>query len=236
MKTITIKLTGPLQSFGNEATFNQRTTSLHPSKSAVIGMIAAALGFQRDDEKITDLNGLDFAVRIDQPGRVFTEFQTVEWKKDTRKLTYRGHIQDAVFAVAIGSDNDSLIDEIQFALRHPGYQLFLGRRANVPAGVLQIEEFSGLNPVQVLKDFPWQASRWYQKSKSNKQTVKVELLADSKLLSGDKYFMVKDSVGSFSQKNRFFNYRPVERDMIELTNPSYQEKDQSTDHDPFSAL
>ena len=41
MKTLTIKLTGPLQSYGNEATFSRRTSYHYPSKSAVIGLIAA---------------------------------------------------------------------------------------------------------------------------------------------------------------------------------------------------
>ena len=56
MKTLTIKLTAPLQSYGNEATFERRTTSYYPTKSAVIGMIAAALGYRRTDERILKLN------------------------------------------------------------------------------------------------------------------------------------------------------------------------------------
>ncbi|WP_143441692.1 CRISPR-associated protein Cas5, partial [Lactobacillus helveticus] len=47
MKTATIRLTAPLQSYGNQASFNQRTSDNYPSKSAVIGIIAAALGYRR---------------------------------------------------------------------------------------------------------------------------------------------------------------------------------------------
>ena len=144
MKTLTIKLTAPLQSYGNEASFARRTSNDYPTKSAVIGMVAAALGYRRTDARIQSLNDLSFAVRIDQVGRNLTDFQTVEWKQGTRKITYRDYIQDAVFVVAIGSESDSLIDEIKFALKHPKFQLSLGRRSNAPAGVLDVHDLYSL--------------------------------------------------------------------------------------------
>ena len=103
MKTLTIKLTAPLQSYGNEASFERRTSWQAPSKSAVIGMIAAALGMRRNDKRICELNNLAFAVRIDQRGKIMTDFHTVEWKKEKRKLTYRDYYQDAVYVAAVGS-------------------------------------------------------------------------------------------------------------------------------------
>ena len=103
MKTLTIKLSGPLQSYGNEATFLRRTSSLYPSKSAITGMVAAALGYHRDDSRISELSQLRFAVRIDQPGTFLQDYQTVEWKPGTRKVTYRDYIQDAVFVDLIPS-------------------------------------------------------------------------------------------------------------------------------------
>ncbi|BDR60577.1 type I-E CRISPR-associated protein Cas5/CasD [Lactobacillus xylocopicola] len=233
MKTITIKLTGPLQSYGNEASFNQRTTAAHPSKSAIIGMIAAAFGYQRDDQRIKAFNKLDLAVRVDQPGTLLTDYQTVEWKKGTRKVTYRAYIQDAVFVLAISSENDLLIDKIKYALHHPKFQLFLGRRSNAPAGVLQIAVFADANPVEVLSKLPWQAANWYQEKKSQEEIINVELFADAKLLAGEKYFMVKDSVGSFDQRNRYFDYRPVVRVWKKVTNPKFKT---SSEHDPFAAL
>jgi CRISPR system Cascade subunit CasD len=141
MKSLTIRLTAPLQSYGNEATFNRRTTDDYPSKSAIIGMIAAALGYRRDDSRINSLNKLLMAVRIDQPGKVLTDFHMVEYaqnsKKTKRKLTYRDYLQDAVFIVAIGSKDEDLIDRIEYALKHPYFQLSLGRRSNAPAGLLR---------------------------------------------------------------------------------------------------
>jgi len=56
MKTLTIKLKAPLQAYGNEVTFRRRTTSPYPTKSAVIGMISASLGYSRNDKRILELN------------------------------------------------------------------------------------------------------------------------------------------------------------------------------------
>ena len=47
MKTITIRLEGIMQSYGESSdapTANYKTTGDHPTKSAIIGMIASALG------------------------------------------------------------------------------------------------------------------------------------------------------------------------------------------------
>ena len=53
MKTILLKFAGPLQSWGTDSHFETRHTDFYPSKSGVIGLIAAGLGYGRDeDEKI----------------------------------------------------------------------------------------------------------------------------------------------------------------------------------------
>ena len=53
MKTILLKFAGPLQSWGTSSHFETRHTDFYPSKSAVIGLLAASLGYRRDeDEKI----------------------------------------------------------------------------------------------------------------------------------------------------------------------------------------
>lgn len=58
-----------MQSWGTSSRFETRTSDYYPSKSGVIGIIAASFGYERDeDEKNTKLNDLDFAVRVDQEG------------------------------------------------------------------------------------------------------------------------------------------------------------------------
>lgn len=239
MKILTIRLTSPLQSYGDEATFKRRTTSVYPSKSAVIGMIGSALGYSRKDPQISRLNDLSYAVRIDQAGRILTDYHTVELDKGDLDVTYREYIQDAVFVVAVGSNNDQQITQIHNALRHPHYQLFLGRRANVPAGVLLMEEFDDESPVTVLEKLGWQVSSWsqkvYRKQNPGKMFPKVDIYADAELLTNHHSVMIKDRVGSFDQRNRYFGYRAMATERIQLTH-SHIPEDESTEHDALSAL
>ena len=235
MKTLVIRLTAPLQSYGNEATFNRRTSNYYPSKSAVIGIIAAALGYRRDDSRINNLNNLKLAIRIDQPGKFMTDFQVVEYQKNssskTKKVTYRSYLQDAVFTVAIGSD-DEKIACIKNALEHPKFQLFLGRRSNPPAGPLIMEEYAVDDPMTVLRQLPWKASKWYQKRLKSKPYYFAEIIADSDLVPEQPNFLVKDNVTSFDQKSRSHKYRAVVRERQKVLNP-YAD---GTEHDAFEAV
>lgn len=232
MKTLTIRLTAPLQSYGNEATFERRTTGDYPSKSAMIGMIAAALGYRRDNVRIKELNDLSFAVRVDQVGQPLTDFQTVEWKRGVRKLTHRDYLQDAVFVAAIGSSDSAQINRIHAALTHPRFQLFLGRRANVPAGVLKVHEFIDTTPVEALRTLKWQASDWYQKRQNQAKTIPLDIIADANLLEQLPNTMVKDQAVSFDQRNRRFGFRAVATTQVTVANPYFQ----ATAHDPIGML
>ena len=65
MTTILLKLAGPLQSYGVDSHFETRQTQRYPSKSAMIGIIAASLGLHRDqDDEIQVLNQLDFVSEL----------------------------------------------------------------------------------------------------------------------------------------------------------------------------
>lgn len=240
MKTLTIKLTAPLQSYGNEATFDRRTSYHCPSKSAVLGMVAAGLGYRRDDPRIPELNQLSFASRIDQPGERMSDFQIVEYQKSktktARKLTYRDYLQDAVFVVALGGDSVE-IDEIYDALRHPKFQLYLGRRANPPAGPLMMQRFEDQTPVEVLTNLDWQAAAWYQRRRG--ESYSAEISADANLLPEQSNVLVKDAIGSFSQRHWYSKYRAVAHTRVLLKN-TYQNKDghqsQDTNHDIMAEL
>ena len=87
MKTILLKLAGPMQSYGTSSHFETRATDPHPSKSAIIGMVAAALGYRRSEtEKIQTLNRLKFSVRIDSRGELLKDYHTVKKYKPSGEL------------------------------------------------------------------------------------------------------------------------------------------------------
>ena len=75
MSVLLLKLAGPLQSWGADSRFTERKTRHEPTKSGVIGLLAAALG-RRRTEPVDDLASLCFGVRIDQPGYYECDFQT----------------------------------------------------------------------------------------------------------------------------------------------------------------
>ena len=236
MKTITLRLAGPLQSYGDEASYERRTTGDAPSKSAIVGLVAAALGYHRNDPRITALNDLVYAVRRDQVGQTLTDFHLVEWKPKTRKLTYRDYLQDAVFVVALASEDEELIYQIEWAIRHPKFQLYLGRRANAPTGRIVLGVTDGQGPIETLKRLPWQASLTYQQRyyyRSHKELVTVEILADAVLLPGYPIQMQKDNVKSFRATDRNHGFRAVAvlRQQIPL-----QMTRKETQHDVMRAM
>lgn len=51
MATLLLRLAAPLQSWGADSKFETRKTNREPTKSGVIGLLAAALGLRRDDAR-----------------------------------------------------------------------------------------------------------------------------------------------------------------------------------------
>lgn len=132
MATLLLRLAAPLQSWGSDSKFETRKTDREPTKSGVVGLLAAALGLRRDDtEGLARLNGLRFAVRADQEGSLLVDFHTAK-SRDTSYVTYRHYLQDAVFLAGIESEDTALLQQLQQALLHPAFPLYLGRRSCPP--------------------------------------------------------------------------------------------------------
>lgn len=147
MATLLLRLAAPLQSWGADSKFETRKTNREPTKSGVIGLLAAALGLRRDDAAgLARLNGLHFAVRADREGSLLVDFHTANrlserQQKENREkgkkpeapyVTYRHYLQDAVFLVGLESEDAALLQELETALKHPVYPLYLGRRSCPP--------------------------------------------------------------------------------------------------------
>lgn len=233
MKTILLKFSGPLQSWGTSSQFETRSTARYPSKSAVVGILAASFGYSRDDLRIEHFNRLDFAVRVDQPGELLNDYHIAQKFKPNGKVdqvyvTNRQYLQDAVFVVALGSDNEDWIAEIEYALRYPYFQTFLGRRSNP----LTADFFIGVENKDVitsLKGHKWQASNWY--SKGNIGEVMLTIYADAHLVKDTPKHMVRDRAISFSQKERLHGYRALARKEIVLNTAVVGDN-----HDVFNAF
>ncbi|MFI8963079.1 type I-E CRISPR-associated protein Cas5/CasD [Streptomyces sp. NPDC053493] len=149
-----LRLAGPLQSWGTHSHFNERDTAPFPTRSAIIGLLAAALGRQRH-EPIDDLTQLSLTVRTDRPGVLLRDLHTVggglpakatvttaEGKKrsghHTTLLTHRTYLADAAFTVALThpDGNHPILHTCAQALTRPQWPLYLGRRSCPPEGPL----------------------------------------------------------------------------------------------------
>lgn len=85
MSVLLLRLAGPLQAWGSAARFARRTTESAPTKSGVIGLLAAAQGRPREAD-LSDLAALRFGVRIDQPGTRVRDFQTAHHQVTGRAM------------------------------------------------------------------------------------------------------------------------------------------------------
>ena len=135
--TLLLRLVGPMQSWGISSHFTVRDTGREPSKSGVIGLLAAALGRPRH-ASISDLAALRMGVRVDREGRVEVDFHTAKhvYKasggiKDT-EVSRRYYLADAAFLVGLESDDLAFLRRLHNALRNPVWPLYLGRKAFVP--------------------------------------------------------------------------------------------------------
>src|SRR5215212_7409837 len=102
MTALLLRLSAPLQSWGTSSRFTRRATDLVPSKSGIVGLLAAAQGRRRTDE-LEGLLGLTLAVRTEQPGRLERDFQTAarQGERTAVSVSTRHYLGDAVFLAAV---------------------------------------------------------------------------------------------------------------------------------------
>ncbi|MFF0598491.1 type I-E CRISPR-associated protein Cas5/CasD [Streptomyces antibioticus] len=147
-----LRLASPLQSWGEHSHFDDRDTLPFPTRSALTGLLASALGRSRH-HSLDDLT-LSVTVRADRPGSHLRDFHTVggglsrertvvtaEGKRrdsDTSTLTStRWYLQDAAFTVALTlPDHTEPPASWTDALLSPRWPPYLGRRSCPPAGPL----------------------------------------------------------------------------------------------------
>lgn len=131
MKTLVLRLAGPMQSWGTQSRYTHRDTGDYPTFSGVVGLVSAALGRTRGSDP-SDLTALDMAVRVDRAGCRMSDFHTAADSKGVSQLSRREYLADAKFTVAL-TGADDLVDRLARAVAKPKFQLGLGRRSCVPA-------------------------------------------------------------------------------------------------------
>ncbi|MBT1172411.1 type I-E CRISPR-associated protein Cas5/CasD [Bifidobacterium sp. MA2] len=163
MTVLLMRLAAPMQSWGAGSRFARRETEMWPTKSGVIGMVAAALGIGRD-ESLERFSGLRFGVRVDQPGTLMSDYQTARTDAgDMLPLSRRYYLQDAVFLAGLECGDRGELETYRQALAAPHYQLFLGRRSCPPDGPVRTWLVDD-DLESALRSIPWCATERYQRS------------------------------------------------------------------------
>jgi CRISPR system Cascade subunit CasD len=158
-----------MQSWGTTSRFDQRDTGKEPSKSGVVGLMAAAMGIDRTNWKdLEPLACLSMGVRHDRPGVPKRDYQTAGCAEDDTivkadgtqsrngVVSQRFYLADAAFLVALEGDNGALLEKAQAKLKDPTWPLALGRKSYLPSQPIWIEQ--GLQDAlmrDVLARWPW---------------------------------------------------------------------------------
>ncbi len=154
MRFLLFTLCAPFSAHGEVAVGERRMGWDRPGRSAILGLVAAALGLDRDDEAAQ--RGLDdglwFAVRTDAAGQPFTDYHTTQvpgTRRDRRFATRREELagvglntilsirewrSDALYTAALWERPEADrriadLERIKDALAQPVFILYLGRKA-----------------------------------------------------------------------------------------------------------
>jgi len=174
MPTLLLRLVGPMQSWGTTSRFDHRETDKEPSKSGVIGLLAAAMGIDR--ENWTDLEPfttLSMGVRHDRPGVLKRDFQTAggavndtiiranRTQSPDGVVSTRFYLADAVFLVGLEGEKRNLLERANAKLKNPEWPLALGRKSYVPSEPVWLKDVDVQDAElrEVLMRWPWIGNR-----------------------------------------------------------------------------
>lgn len=147
MPTLLLRLVGPMQSWGTTSRFDERDTGKEPSKSGVIGLLAAALGIDRENwADVAPLARLRMGVRHDRPGLPRRDYQTAQQvisadgsKIHETAVSTRHYLADAAFLVGLFGEDRPLLAHCHAALANPVWPVALGRKSYVPSEPVWME-------------------------------------------------------------------------------------------------
>jgi CRISPR system Cascade subunit CasD len=137
--TLALCFDAPMQSWGIRSHGVIRDTTFEPTKSGVVGLLAAAMGIEReDDAAIGELARLRLGVRVDREGILERDYHTAQNVPTTlgtghrTVVSQRYYLADALFLVVLEGD-ERLLSRVAAALQEPRWPLFFGRKAYLPA-------------------------------------------------------------------------------------------------------
>jgi CRISPR system Cascade subunit CasD len=221
MDTLLIRLIGPQQAWGVQSAGENRDTGREPSKSGILGLLCAALGRPRQ-EPLHDLNSLRMGVRVEREGRLESDYQIIQkrtWEgktvrennKDATSVSTRYYLSGAAFLVGLEGEL-ALLEQLQAALLHPYWLLYLGRKAFPPSLPIYLSDglCKGRTLEEALQFYPWLLSD----SLANEETLQkigpnVEIPTNLRIILEDAQGEISCMDSPISFKDRHFVSRRV---------------------------
>lgn len=170
MQFLAFQLYAPLASFGEPAVGEARPSHNYPGRSAILGLVGAALGIRRDEESaqtaLRDAYGVSVAVYEEgsllrdyhttqvpsttdlkrRPHRTRADELAIPKSKLNTILSTRDYRQDAYSVVLVWEASASApypLTVLRDALTTPKFSLYLGRKSCPPAWPLQAQVVDG---------------------------------------------------------------------------------------------
>lgn len=141
-KFLVLQLRGVLQSWGTHTYEDFRPSSIFPTRSAIIGLLGACMGIEREDiesrEKLQNRLNIDVVSVNPHKVRKIEDFHTV---LDARKvdgkprkdaiISRREYLCDAYFLlfISVNEDDQFSLSVIEDAVQKPVFTPFLGRKS-----------------------------------------------------------------------------------------------------------
>lgn len=193
-----LRLDGPMQAWGTHTYEDFRPSNLYPTRSGLLGLLAACLGIDRRDlvGQAQVAASVEFSVRIDsqverlgrkkpvdKPGVKLPDFHTVMGARKVDGsankfpvVSRREYLFDAAFTVAVGEQAAAhyTLEQIANALRHPCYTPTLGRRACPPTRpLLDGESVEATDAIAALRQASGCGSLIYSESVASNQPLSL---------------------------------------------------------------
>ncbi|MFH1767684.1 MAG: type I-E CRISPR-associated protein Cas5/CasD [Candidatus Omnitrophota bacterium] len=156
MKYLLFRLYGPMSSWGDIAVGETRPSFAYPTKSAILGLVAAAMGIRRDEEKKHKVlaEEIGFAVQVESMGCPLSDYHTAQVPSGkeaycTRRqelggekselntiLSTRDYRMDGLYIIVLWQRKQGKwdLEQIKAKLEQPEFVPYLGRKS-CPVGL-----------------------------------------------------------------------------------------------------
>lgn len=148
MKGLSFVITGDLACFRNPVTLSFFETFLCPQRTAILGLIGAALGYSEKDTYGQLAKELQVGIEILEIkgfAREIIRIRNLKGKDITETPTMRNLLVKPKYQIYLGIENEELSQKISSALKDPKFPIYLGSSDFLAFPIIEVATFNQLN-------------------------------------------------------------------------------------------